>query len=244
MIFYLVAILFSPSDIIAKGRIYVVAVGIADYPGSDSDLMLPAKDAYTMAALYKLYNNASTALLIDSRATRSEILKKMDKYYSAASPDDIVVFFFSGHGCSSGFCAYDDILTYSDVRKSLSKSRAGSKIVFADACLAGGLRSNGGQSGSAVQDGYREISGQNGIMLFLSSRSDELSNESSGMPNGLFTYALQRGLRGAADTNYDRTITAIELYRFVSDVVVLLSAGSQHPVMWGKFNNNMPVMIW
>ena len=55
---------------------------------------------------------------------------------------------------------------------------------------------------------------------------------------------LQKGLRGNADANRDRTITAKELFDFVSEGVIKISNGKQHPVMWGKFPDNMPVMVW
>ena len=79
-------------------------------------------------------------------------------------------------------------------------------------------------------------------MLFLSCRSNEKSIETPKMTNGFFTYALQHGLRGGADKNKDRIITAKELFDYVS--VKKESGNRQHPVMWGKFSNNMPVMKW
>ena len=81
-------------------------------------------------------------------------------------------------------------------------------------------------------------------MFFLSSRSDETSIERRDMKNGFFTAYLQRGLRGGADTNKDRIVTARELFVFVSNGVRRISEDRQHPVMWGKFDNNMPVISW
>ena len=51
-------------------------------------------------------------------------------------------------------------------------------------------------------------------------------------------------LRGGADTNKDRVITAKEIYNFVHQGVVEASGNRQHPVMWGKFDGNMVVMKW
>ena len=81
-------------------------------------------------------------------------------------------------------------------------------------------------------------------MLFLSSRENEVSIESPSMKNGFFTTCLQRGLRGGADINRDRIITAKELFEFVSLGVKKLSRDKQHPVMRCKFSDSMPVMIW
>lgn len=81
-------------------------------------------------------------------------------------------------------------------------------------------------------------------MLFLSSRGNETSIERRDMKNGFFTSCLQKGLRGGADVNRDRVITAKELFSYVSRNVKLLSNDKQHPVMWGKFSDNMVVMKW
>ena len=81
-------------------------------------------------------------------------------------------------------------------------------------------------------------------MLFLSSRSNETSIEQRNMENGYFTTYLQKGLRGAADSDKNRIITAKELFKYVHENVVKISNGRQHPVMWGKFSDSMPVISW
>ena len=47
-----------------------------------------------------------------------------------------------------------------------------------------------------------------------------------------------------ADTDKDRVITAKEINNFVHQGVVEASGNRQHPVMWGKFDGNMPVIKW
>ena len=113
-------------------------------------------------------------------------------------------------------------------------------MIFADACFSGKLRE---EKSSASTTAIRAAKTAD-VMLFLSSRSNELSIERRNMKNGFFTTYLLKGLRGNADTNSDRTITAKELFNFVSKGVSSISNNKQHPVMWGKFNDNMPVMIW
>ena len=81
-------------------------------------------------------------------------------------------------------------------------------------------------------------------MFFLSSRTNETSQEMIGGPNGQFTRFLVRGLRGGADTNRDKIITAKELYDFVHKGVSVATGNKQHPVMWGRFNNSMSVLNW
>jgi uncharacterized caspase-like protein len=82
------------------------------------------------------------------------------------------------------------------------------------------------------------------VLLFLSSRTEETSMERKDMQNGFFTTYLQKGLKGGADGDRNRAITAKELFDYVSNGVSQLSGGSQHPVMWGNFDDNMVVMQW
>ena len=224
-------------------KVYLVSVGISDYPGTANDLNLPAKDAQAITWLYSKIKNTSLHYyqLLNSDATRSRIIAAMDKIYTQAGPNDIVVFFYSGHGYPGGFFVYDGELNYDVIRQSMSKSKSKNKMIFADACFAGKMR--GKEAVSSSRSSVNSAKKAN-VMLFLSSRSDETSMERSDMQNGFFTTYLQKGLRGGADANKDRTITARELYNYVRENVIKISNDRQHPVMWGKFSDDMPVMQW
>lgn len=226
----------------AAGQIYLVAVGISDYPGNDHDLRLPATDAQTMVNLYKTNSKATTALLTNQEATVTNIVNKMKAVFSKANEDDIVVFYFSGHGSPGCFCAYDNNLTYKNIKKAFASCKSKNKMIFADACFSGGLRQPNQKTSNS-----KAAAGLN-VLLFLSCKDGETSLELPGMKNGLFTAHLERCLRGGADSNGDRVITAKELFTPVHDNVAKTAAKhknhQQHPVMWGKFSDNMPVMIW
>ena len=64
------------------------------------------------------------------------------------------------------------------------------------------------------------------------------------MQNGYFTTYLERGMRGGADTNKDKLVTAKEIYVFVSNGVKKISKDHQHPVMWGNFDDNLVMVDW
>ena len=153
--------------------------------------------------------------------------------------NDIVVFFYSGHGFPGGFNVYDGKLTYDTVRKAMSRSNCRNKMIFADACFAGAIR-NGGSADQASVASAKKAN----VMLFLSSRSNEVSWEGARMKNGFFTTYLQKGLRGGADADRNRVITAKELFDYVHTNVSKKTDDKQHPVMWGNFPDDMPVMRW
>lgn len=223
----------------AEAKVYLVSVGISDYPGSSIDLALPAQDARMITWIYSKNTRMQYCLLLDEKARRKNIIDAMNKVFPMAGIDDIVVFFFSGHGYEGGFCAYDGNITYDDIRKAMSNTRCRNKMIFADACFSGRIRTDLHSSASAVSNAKKA-----NVMLFLSSRSNEVSIENPSMINGFFTTYLQKGLRGGADANKDRIITAKELFVYVHENVVDISKGMQHPVMWGRFSDNMPVMKW
>ncbi len=225
-----------------QARVYLVSVGIADYSGYPSkinDLRLPANDADAVVALYSKNTSVDYALLLNGDATKDRIVRAIQKVFGMAGKNDIAVFFFSGHGYAGGFCAYDGKISYGEVRRAMSKSKCKNKMMFVDACRSGGMRVNHSSAQSAINESKNA-----NVMLFLSSRNNEISIERRDMENGFFTTFLQRGLKGGADANHDRVITARELYDFVHDGVAQISDGMQHPVMWGNFNRDMPVMKW
>lgn len=233
-VLFTVFLFMMPHSAVAK--VYLVSVGISDYPGKVNDLRLPHNDAATMQWLYQENKNAETVLLMNDKATVSKVKAAMRQLFAKATANDIVLLFFSGHGLQGSFVCYDGPLHYSDIRSQMSSSKSKSKMVFADTCYSGSFRNDDKKTGS----GWK---GAN-IMLFLSCRTNEKSIERPGMTNGLFTYALQHGLRGGADTNRDRVITAKELFTYVSNKVKKMSGNRQHPVMWGKFSDTMPVIRW
>ena len=101
----LALLLLAPAWVNAK--IYLVSVGIADYPGSSSDLTLPAKDAQTITWLYSKNSAMQYCQLLNKEATKAKIISAMNKVFSRAGLNDIVVFFYSGHGYAGGFCGAD-----------------------------------------------------------------------------------------------------------------------------------------
>lgn len=222
---------------VGQAKIYLLSVGISDYPGTRNDLRLPHNDAATMQWLYKENHHAKVCLLRNSRAKVAAVRQAQREMASLASADDIVVMFFSGHGVKGGFACYDGFLYYGDIYSALSACSSKNKMVFADACFSGAMR-------QGVKRGKHSSHGKSNVMLFLSCRTNEMSIETPAMTNGFFTYALQHGLRGKADVNRDRTITARELFNYVSKQVRQKSGNRQHPVMWGKFPDSMPVMKW
>ena len=226
--------LYLVSIIHIQAKVYVVSIGIADYPGKENDLRISDNDAKTIAKVFLATKDASVKVLTNEDATQSALLSTMHTLFEDAQSDDAIVLYFSGHGTPGALVCHDGLLTYQHIFKMLKGCKASRKIIIADACFSGKMRTTRQQSNN--------YNSQN-VMLFLSSRTNETSQETQ-YKNSLYTIFLERGLRGGADKNRDRQITARELYDFVHKGVIDASGNKQHPVMWGKFDNNMTIIKW
>lgn len=95
----------------AAGKKYAVFVGINDYPGTENDLNGAVNDAQNFKKLLTTkfrFPAANTTMLLDSAATRENIISQIRTYGALVGPGDILVFQYSGHGT-----LFPDI--YSDV---------------------------------------------------------------------------------------------------------------------------------
>lgn len=239
---HIILLLFFATNIWAQ-KLYVVSVGICDYKDPQiNDLRFTEADVASFNKVVMTHTDEVYTLL-GSNATHSNVYNCISRVFAKATSQDAVILYFSGHGYPGGFCCYDMSqngggLTYQEIASLFKQCKAKRKMVFADACFSGGLRKEKkeNETTSSIRDGE--------VMFFLSSRTNETSQEMRRGPNGQFTRFLVRGLSGAADTNRDRKITAKELYDFVHEGVITATANKQHPVMWGRFNNTMIVINW
>lgn len=228
---------FAPAPAHAQGNTYAVLVGVSKYKDSSNDLAYAHKDAHDMYRLLKpLAGEKRLAALTDERATRTNVVKALESVFYQAKPEDLVLFFFSGHGNEGRFFLHDRTLTFDDLSKIFNNTKAARKVIFADACHSGTLRAQGGEK----KNGGR--SAGDSVMLFLSSRDYQYSAEILNWKNGRFTQFLLEGLNGSADANGDKVVTAIELFGYVYPRVKKWSYGSQVPVMWGRFDENMAIV--
>ncbi len=238
---YIIILLSIVSFVSAQPRerkMYVMCVGVGDYADPRiHDLTKPTCDADTVASMFAKGDN-EVMVLKDSMATGDNVRRQMKAFFSQATQNDVIMFFFSGHGIKSGFCAHDyfqsytGALWYDDIKKIFNGIKAHGKIIMADACFSGKLRS---KKDTVTAQSLR-LAGKQQVMLFLSSRGEEVSYESPSMTNGYFTTYLVEGLRGAADVNNNGKVTAIELSNYVASKLKVALGNQQHSVMWGNFS--------
>lgn len=235
-------------------KIYAVVVGVSQYTAMPS-LKYTDDDAHLFNSFLRSpegggLDDSQIALLIDEAATRENILRTMRQFFLKADDNDVVLFYFSGHGLEgcflpSDFDGYNNKLRHEEIKNILMQSKAKHKLCIADACHSGtlnyGLAAKGPAPVSMAKyyQAFEESDG--GVALLMSSKGEELSLEDHGLRQGVFTYYLLRGLKGGANANGDQIVTIRELYRYVYSKVREYTANVQTPILTGAFDDNMPV---
>ena len=72
-------------------RVYLVSVGIANYPGTKSDLRISDNDAKSIAKVFLATKDASANVLINENATMSALLNTIQTTFKEAKSDDAVI---------------------------------------------------------------------------------------------------------------------------------------------------------
>ena len=235
-------------------KIYAVVVGVGRYTSMPT-LKFPDDDAYWLYSFLKSPEGGALpddqiTVLVDEAATRENILRAMREYFLRADANDVVLFYFSGHGLEGCFLpvdfdGYNNKLRHEEVKQILLQSKAKHKLCIADACHSGTLNYGLAAKGPAplsLDKYYQAFEDSNGgVALLMSSKAEELSLEDHGLRHGVFTYYLLRGLKGAANANGDHIITIRELYNYVYAKVREYTANVQTPVLTGAYDDAMPV---
>ena len=232
-------------------KIWATIVGVSKYTYMPS-LNYTDDDAYRMDAF--LQSNKGGALeddqiqlLVDEQATRKGILTAVQKSFAKADANDVVIFYFSGHGLDGSiipidFNGYQNKILYQEIADIIKKSRAKQKIIITDACYSGSMMASRSPYNSQIAGFYDALADAGeGTVIITSSKQQEYSMEDMGLRSGVFSYYLIKGLKGAADYNKNGIVTITELFNFVSTNVKNYTAGAQSPQISGDYDKNMPV---
>lgn len=235
-------------------KIYAVVVGVSRYTAMPS-LKFTDDDALRFYSFLRSPEGGGLpdeqiAVLIDEAATREQVLRTMRQFFLKADANDVVLFYFSGHGLEgcflpSDFDGYNNKLRHDEIKNIFMQSKAKHKLCIADACHSGTLNYGLAAKGPApvsVQKYYQAFEDSyGGVALLMSSKAEELSLEDHGLRQGVFTYYLLRGLNGAANANSDQIVTIRELFNYVYVKVREYTTNVQTPVLTGAFDDAMPV---
>ncbi len=244
-------------------RIWATVVGVASYAHMPS-LRYTDDDAYQFYAFLKSPEGGAlpdeqVQVLVDDNATKENILNSMRNTLLNADENDVVLFYFSGHGVEGAFIpvdfdGFENRLYHHEIRQILDEAKAKHKIVLGDACHAGSLYGEyGGEEeivasrstvNNMLDQYYSAFENTNGgTALLMSSKGQEVSLEDSGLRSGVFSHFLIRGLKGEADFNHDNIVTIDEVFQFTLEKVSGYTVGAQTPVLIGEYDETMPVSV-
>ncbi len=253
------------------GATYAILVGISDYkylsprpqngppkPNTTYDLNFCDDDANLFYDFLRspLGGNVSAeniVKLLDSQATKTNIISQMNRIFSKSTTNDRVIFYFTGHGSFKVLCPYDvgntisTALEYETISAAFRLCRAKDRLFIADACNTGSMKIK--HSGHHANHGAPLPKGKT-LVEFMASKAHQSSQENPRLKHGCFTYFLDRGARGEADENGDKIVTIKELHKFVKIKVEAETRRHIHPnapdkdyqtpIVFGKFPENMP----
>lgn len=200
-------------------RVFAVMVGVSDYAGRATNLSYTDEDALKLAESLRREGvlNPSSVTLTNADATVAGVRDAFRRVAAQAGPEDMFLFFFSGHGGQSDpgptsatepdgrgeyIALRDGSLTDTEMAALFGSLRTRLSMLVLDSCFSGGFA--------------RNVVDRPGVMGLFSSEED-LTSAVAGKfsAGGYLAHFLRTGMAGEADTDGDRMVTAGELTTYL-----------------------------
>ncbi len=238
-----------------KPRAFLVQVGVNHYQASGCDLRYAVNDAHRLHAALEQRLKARdldvhavelVATNGASNATKADIRTALDAIAKQATPDDVLVLSFSGHGYTSpdgmfyvfpsdiqGSCSDPNAdllkgaISADELAEWLRPIDAGEMTFILDACYsAKSVEANDFKPGPMGSRGLGQLAYDKRMRILAASQSDATAIEDSKLEQGLLSYVLtEQGLKESrADWKpVDQQITMGEWLAYAVDQVPKLN---------------------
>ncbi len=202
------------------GQVFGLFAGITDYPDGVGDLPECANDAVKLAEALReanLLDESRQVLLTDAQATVANMRAGFARLASQMGPEDIFVFFYSGHGgqrenssdpreidgTDEYIFLHDGPLLDDEMGTLFGTVNARLSVVALDACFSGGFA--------------KDVITQPGRIGFFSSEEDVLSAVAGQFQaGGYLSHFIRLAMTGQADASpHDQVLTVGELSHFL-----------------------------
>jgi WD40 repeat protein len=227
-----------------RGKLFIVAIGVDAYVklGAQSALRFAGADARLIVETLTrkagpLHTEVKSKLLVSGASTPPTKANIEDALllFREARPEDTVILFLAGHGVNEGadylFMPEDaqptddgqhwrpsSVIRWHILQQALQDAQ-GSRILLVDTC-----HSRGAYNPRLIKD-----AADANIVVLAATDSATEAQERSDLGHGVFTYALDKGLNGAADLLKRGAVSILALSQFVSDEVKRLTNDEQEP---------------
>lgn len=259
-----------------KPKIYAIVVGVSKYSDSNiPNLKFAEQDAKAFADFLSTPNAGSVpkenmALLLNTNATRKNVIRELNQLVSRSEPNDLFIFYFSGHGKNDVLENVGYLLTYdteseneagtaismSEINERIQRSKAKMKVSYIDACHAGLFKSvntkGNNVDNTEILNAYLTSlnNASEGHVAFLASSARQQSLEDEKLGHGVFTYYLLKGLKGEADNiekgsagYQNKIVTVAELQTYVTESIGKATGFKQKPTIDGNFDTEFPLSV-
>ncbi len=255
----------------ATSDLYLFVIGVDKYRNPEMNLNYAVADATGFKnAIFgntsTIFGSVNTSFITNEKATKENILKEFETIQSKMKQEDVLIFYYAGHGAMSVednplyyLVLYDvhqlygnnellnnKALSVEEIKNICMKLPAQKQLFVLDACQSGGVE-KAVMRGNAEQKAIAVLSRATGTYWLTASGTDEYATEFEQLGHGVFTYAILEGLKGEADGgSKDKQITIKELDAFIQDKVPELSekykGQPQFPKSYGG-GDDFPLII-
>lgn len=199
-------------------RVFAVMVGVSDYGGAANNLPYTDEDANKIAETLRRDGvlNPASITITNGGATRSAVRSAIENVAAQAGPDDIFLFFYSGHGQQidgrpsatepdgrdEALTLIDGPLTDDEMAAMFAPLRTRLSLLILDSCFSGGFA--------------RDVVNRPGVMGVFSSEEDLTSLVAEKFrAGGYLAHFVRQAFSGDADNNGDRILSAGELAAYL-----------------------------
>lgn len=205
--------------VVAGGaRVFALMVGVSDYEGDADDLAYTDEDARKLAEVLQRDGslNDASVVLTNAEATVDGVRSAFARVAAEAGPDDMFLFFFSGHGSQEAtevtglepdgkaetLVLTDGDMTDAELGRLFATLDTRLALLVVDACFSGGFA--------------RNVVDRPGVMGVFSSEEDLTSAVADKFEaGGYLSHFVRAGMSGEADADGDRLVTAGELATYL-----------------------------
>ena len=233
--------------------LYVLSIGINDYPDKRLKLDSAAPDARDILQAFRTYSRrqfpggVEARILLDAQATRANILVGLRWLASKAKGNDVAVVFYAGHGDSQIEGQFYLVPFDANLRKLGASGVSGESLrkaasvtspyddVILDACDSGGIDAKATKTRrkralpTATGTMLRQMVNDEGLVVMCGAAKGKEAAEEDG--HGFFTRAIVEGLAGKADFFKKGRVELYDLQAYVKTRVGQLSGDEQEPTI-------------
>ncbi len=169
----------------------------------------------------------------DELPTRDRIVVTLRAVANATEPDDLLLFYYSGHGdeesgesylvARSGhrLALYDTAVHVSRIKEIMEHAPARAKVIVLDACHSGADTGGKGPWPMSAEFIQRVFEQAEGLAILASCKQGQVSYEWQAQERSVFTHFLLEALQGQADRDAKGFVTVQDVNRHVVDGVKL-----------------------